>query len=176
MKMNCKPPSLDFRIFLRSAQVEDTLELYKVKKVTCSLSQGVCLLTQSNFLSEVLQNRSVLCLKGEAERLWTGGLWCQGGLETGAGDQEPAAPDQRTRNPWLKELMENEFLERRRAGRGAVNLEDDHHSTNKDCLSWIFNCSSVLFGAIPRWILLLKSHPPSTGWSSEQMTSFLSSG
>ena len=25
------------------------------------------------------------------------------------------------------------FLERRRAGRGAVNLEDDHHSTNKDC-------------------------------------------
>jgi hypothetical protein len=34
----------------------------------------------------------------------------------------------------------------------------------------------VLFGAIPRWILLLKSHPPSTGWSSEQMTSFLSSG
>ncbi|CAL8236771.1 unnamed protein product [Boreogadus saida] len=26
----------------------------------------------------------------------------------------------------------NVFLERRRAGRGAVNLEDDHHSTNKD--------------------------------------------
>ena len=25
------------------------------------------------------------------------------------------------------------FLERRRAGRGAVNLEDEHHSTNKDC-------------------------------------------
>ncbi|CAL8301609.1 unnamed protein product [Boreogadus saida] len=27
----------------------------------------------------------------------------------------------------------NVFLERRQAGRGAVNLEDDHHSTNKDC-------------------------------------------
>ncbi|CAL8327718.1 unnamed protein product [Boreogadus saida] len=26
----------------------------------------------------------------------------------------------------------NVFLERRRAGRRAVNLEDDHHSTNKD--------------------------------------------
>ncbi|CAL8329209.1 unnamed protein product [Boreogadus saida] len=32
-------------------------------------------------------------LKGEAERLGTGGLWCQGGPE--AGDQGPAAPDQR---------------------------------------------------------------------------------
>ncbi|CAL8267323.1 unnamed protein product [Boreogadus saida] len=45
-------------------------------------------------------------LKGEAERLGTGGLWCQDGPETEAGDQGPAAPDQRTRNPWLKELME----------------------------------------------------------------------
>ncbi|CAL8313616.1 unnamed protein product [Boreogadus saida] len=136
-------PSLDFMIFLRSAQVEETLELYKVKKVTCSLSQGVCLLTQSktstssprarpppphpepdlhlltqsqtstssprarpppphpepdlHLLSDVLQNRSVLCLKGEAERLGTGGLWCQGGPETEAGDQGPAAPDQMTR-------------------------------------------------------------------------------
>ncbi|CAL8302621.1 unnamed protein product [Boreogadus saida] len=36
-------------------------------------------------------------LKGEAERLGTGGLWCQGGPETEAGDQGPAAPDQRTR-------------------------------------------------------------------------------
>ncbi|CAL8296699.1 unnamed protein product [Boreogadus saida] len=62
-----------------------------------------------------------ILLKGEAERLGTGGLWCQGGPETEAGDQGPAAPDRR-----------NVFLERRRAGRGAVNLEDDHHSTNKD--------------------------------------------
>ncbi|CAL8320278.1 unnamed protein product [Boreogadus saida] len=50
----------------------------------------------------------------------------------------------RTRGPCLvEELVEalpgidqqgflNVFLERRRAGRGAVNLEDDHHSTNKD--------------------------------------------
>ncbi|CAL8327722.1 unnamed protein product [Boreogadus saida] len=137
--------------------VEDALELYKVKKVTCSLSQGVCLLTQSQtsnlltpsqtstVLSEVLQNGSLLwCvsksaqgvtvedaleltrlkrpplltpsqtstssprarppppvsshpeqLKGEAERLGTGGLWCQDGPETEAGDQGPAAPDQR---------------------------------------------------------------------------------
>ncbi|CAL8309041.1 unnamed protein product [Boreogadus saida] len=45
-------------------------------------------------------------LKGEAESLGTGGLWCQDGPETEAGDQGPAAPDQRTRNPWLKELME----------------------------------------------------------------------
>ncbi|CAL8381598.1 unnamed protein product [Arctogadus glacialis] len=58
-------------------------------------------------------------LKCEAEWLGSGGLWCQGGTE--AGDQGPTAPDQR-----------NVFLERRRAGRGAVNLEDDHHSTNKD--------------------------------------------
>ncbi|CAL8234153.1 unnamed protein product [Boreogadus saida] len=44
-------------------------------------------------------------LKGETERLGTG-LWCQDGPETEAGDQGPAAPDQRTRNPWLKGLME----------------------------------------------------------------------
>ena len=25
------------------------------------------------------------------------------------------------------------FLVRRQVGRGAANLEDDHHSTNKDC-------------------------------------------
>ncbi|CAL8317931.1 unnamed protein product [Boreogadus saida] len=34
-------------------------------------------------------------LKGEAERLGTGGLWCQDEPETEAGDQGPAAPDQR---------------------------------------------------------------------------------
>ncbi|CAL8381198.1 unnamed protein product [Arctogadus glacialis] len=34
-------------------------------------------------------------LKGEAERLGAGGLWCQDGPETEAGDQGPAAPDQR---------------------------------------------------------------------------------
>ncbi|CAL8282973.1 unnamed protein product [Boreogadus saida] len=34
-------------------------------------------------------------LKGEAEKLGTGGLWCQDGPETEAGDQGPAAPDQR---------------------------------------------------------------------------------
>ncbi|CAL8364589.1 unnamed protein product [Arctogadus glacialis] len=69
-------------------------------------------------------------LKGEAERLGTGGLWCQGGPETEAGDQGPAAPDQR-----------NVFLERRRAGRGAVNLEDDHHSTSKDYFRARLACS-----------------------------------
>ncbi|CAL8353975.1 unnamed protein product [Arctogadus glacialis] len=73
-------------------------------------------------------------LKGEAERLGTGGLWCQDGPETEAGDQGPAAPDQKTRNPWLKELVE-ELLEAlhdqdslrrlRRADGGAKTLEDD---------------------------------------------------
>ncbi|CAL8329866.1 unnamed protein product [Boreogadus saida] len=29
-------------------------------------------------------------------------------------------------------VTHNVFLERRRAGRGAVNLEDDHQSTNED--------------------------------------------
>ncbi|CAL8327819.1 unnamed protein product [Boreogadus saida] len=263
MKMNCELPSLDFRIFLRSAQVEDALELYKVKKVTCSLSQGVCLLTQSQTSTSSPRARPpppvrspptssprarppppvrspperVIALvsassprarppppdpepdlhlltpsqtstssprarppppvrsppeqlKGEAERLGTGGLWCQDGPETEAGDQGPAAPDQRMQvvgcvaslgdllnktsavcsrpgiceesccipqrvsgaaASWpclVEELVEvlpgiclrraavfpNVFLERRGADRGAVNLEDDHHSTNKDPL------------------------------------------
>ncbi|CAL8301640.1 unnamed protein product [Boreogadus saida] len=89
---------------------------------------GVCLLTQSKTSTSSPRARPPPPvrsppeqLKGEAERLGTGGLWCQDGPETEAGDQGPAAPDQR-----------NVFLERRRAGRGAVNLEDDHHSTNKD--------------------------------------------
>ncbi|CAL8404108.1 unnamed protein product [Boreogadus saida] len=76
------------------------------------------LLTQSQTFTSCQKSSRT----GEAERLGTGRLWCQDGPETEAGDQGPAAPDQR-----------NVFLERRRAGRGAVNLEDDHHSTNKDC-------------------------------------------
>ncbi|CAL8319531.1 unnamed protein product [Boreogadus saida] len=83
------------------------------------LKQDLHLLTQSQTSTSC--QKSSRTAEGEAERLGTGGLWCQGGPETEAGDQGPAAPDQR-----------NVFLERRRAGRGAVNLEDDHHSTNKD--------------------------------------------
>ncbi|CAL8373795.1 unnamed protein product [Boreogadus saida] len=84
MKMNCKLPSLDFRIFLRSAQEQD-----------------LHLLTQSQTSTSCQKSsRTGQCsLKGEAERLGTGGLCCQGGPETEAGDQGPAAPDQR-------ELME----------------------------------------------------------------------
>ncbi|CAL8289404.1 unnamed protein product [Boreogadus saida] len=51
------------------------------------------LLTQSQ-TSTSCQKSSRTELKGEAERLGTG-LWCQDGPETEAGDQGPAAPDQR---------------------------------------------------------------------------------
>ncbi|CAL8319342.1 unnamed protein product [Boreogadus saida] len=64
--------------------------------------------------------------EGEAERLGTGGLWCQGGPEAEAGDQGPAAPGQRARNPCLEELMgESPGLWLRRADGGAKTLEDD---------------------------------------------------
>ncbi|CAL8272976.1 unnamed protein product [Arctogadus glacialis] len=66
------------------------------------------LLTQSQTSTSVRSPPEQL--NGEAERLGTGGLWCQDGPETEAGDQGPAAPDQRTRNPWLKELMEEAVL------------------------------------------------------------------
>ncbi|CAL8327502.1 unnamed protein product [Boreogadus saida] len=38
----------------------------------------------------------------------------------------------------------NVFLERRRAGRGAVNLEDDQHSTNKDYTLQLLLCYAPL--------------------------------
>ncbi|CAL8283445.1 unnamed protein product [Boreogadus saida] len=56
-------------------------------------------------------------LKGEAERLGTGGFWCQSGPETEAGDQWPAAPDQRTKNPWLRSRSEG-------ADGGVVLMEE----------------------------------------------------
>ncbi|CAL8319208.1 unnamed protein product [Boreogadus saida] len=51
------------------------------------------LLTQSQTSTSC--QKSSRTAEGEAERLGTGGLWCQGGPETEAGDQGPAAPDQR---------------------------------------------------------------------------------
>ncbi|CAL8271032.1 unnamed protein product [Boreogadus saida] len=100
-----------------SSSLDDTLELYKVKKVTCSLSQGVCLLTKSKTSSPrarpppphpeqdlhllTQSQTSTSCQKSsstaesEAERLGTGGLWCQGGPETEAGDQPQGVTIQR---------------------------------------------------------------------------------
>ncbi|CAL8393164.1 unnamed protein product [Boreogadus saida] len=63
---------------------------------------SVCLLTQSQTSTSSPRARPPppvrsppQQLNGEAERLGTGGLWCQDGPETEAGDQGPAAPDQR---------------------------------------------------------------------------------
>ncbi|CAL8313820.1 unnamed protein product [Boreogadus saida] len=88
-------------------------------------------------------------LKGEAERLGTGGLWCQlPGLDRRL-RLETRGLQHRTRGSradggavlkalgwwrsWWRACLVNDvcrgnvFLERRRVGRGAVNLEDDHH-------------------------------------------------
>ncbi|CAL8287718.1 unnamed protein product [Boreogadus saida] len=68
----------------------------RMQEVGCISSPGdlllrptVCNQTRNPWLKALME------LKGEAERLGTGGLWCQGGPETEAGDQGPAAPDQR---------------------------------------------------------------------------------
>ncbi|CAL8398203.1 unnamed protein product [Arctogadus glacialis] len=79
-------------------------------------------------------------LKGEAERLGTGGLWCQDGPETEAGDQGPAAPDQRESmaegadgGAALKALPDQEsggLTEKPYIWK--ANPEDDQDSTIKD--------------------------------------------
>ncbi|CAL8328198.1 unnamed protein product [Boreogadus saida] len=73
----------------------------KKKKISASVKRSI------STEPDVYHGFNCSSLKGEAERLGTGSLWCQGEPEpeTEVGDQGPAAPDQRTRNPWLKELM-----------------------------------------------------------------------
>ncbi|CAL8377800.1 unnamed protein product [Boreogadus saida] len=118
MKMNCKLPSLDFRIFLRSAQEQylpppqPEPDLHLLSQTSTSSPRArpppphpepdLHLLTQSKTSTSSPRARPPPPvrsppeqLKGEAERLGTGGLWCQDGPETEAGDQGPAATDQR---------------------------------------------------------------------------------
>ncbi|CAL8296236.1 unnamed protein product [Boreogadus saida] len=75
-------------IFLRSAQGEALVLLF-LWLVPAGMfgfqSDGLCFPPW----------KVLSALKGEAERLGTGGLWCQDGPETEAGDQGPAAPDER---------------------------------------------------------------------------------
>ncbi|CAL8301784.1 unnamed protein product [Boreogadus saida] len=80
------------------------------------LEQDFHLLTQSQ--------TSTSCQKSSrtAERLGTGGLWCLGGPETEAGDQGPAAPDQRGQT---RAVCSRPGLWLRRADGGAKTLEDD---------------------------------------------------
>ncbi|CAL8403850.1 unnamed protein product [Boreogadus saida] len=102
-------------------KVEDTLELYKVKKVTCSLSQGVHLLTQSQTSTSCHKSsRTGACSTGSEDQESMAEGADEGAmlkaLPGGGADGGPA---------WWRMSVVGPGLCLRRADGGAETLEDD---------------------------------------------------